>query len=212
MLTSRSRPCHDRRLRSAARRAAAAGGGEPRAGAPLRVARGLPARGRAAVHARLALRRRATRSCPSPGDYMTLRIAGEPIVIARDADGRAARLLQHVRPPRRRGGAGLRQRAGVQVPVPRLDLRPRRPADRRRLHEGRARASTLGAAAHAAAPARDVARQHLRQLRSRRRRRSPSTCAEFEKDFAFLRMEHCRLGNRIELDARRATGSSCTRT
>ena len=36
-----------------------------------------------------------------PGDYLTMRIAGEPIAIARNPAGELASLLQHVRAPGR---------------------------------------------------------------------------------------------------------------
>ena len=58
---------------------------------------------------------------PGPGDYLVRDLAGESVVVVRNRAGRAARLLQRVRPPRheapRRRTRLRSRRQGLQVPV-----------------------------------------------------------------------------------------------
>ena len=144
-----------------------AGRGEPCAGRDLCQPGDLPARGGRVLQARVAVRG------TGGGAGRSGRLHGAaPGRRARAALTRprrwAARQLQHVRPPRCRGCVRIGQSQGLQLPVPRLGLRSRRPAEGRRLHGGlqglrrrRLRPDT--------AATRCLAGQHLHQLRPRRR-------------------------------------------
>ena len=61
-----------------------------------------------------------------PGQYFTCQAGLVPVVVVRDHDGSAERLRQHLPPPRDRGGPGQGQAGDAAVPLPRLDVRPRR--------------------------------------------------------------------------------------
>ena len=65
------------------------------------------------------------------GDFVTTTVGGRPVVVTRGGDGADPRPAQPLRPPRRRR---RRRRRGVRqalhLPVPRLDVRRRRPARR----------------------------------------------------------------------------------
>ena len=63
-----------------------------------------------------------------PGSYFTLQVGEVPLVVVRDREGDAARVRQRLPPPRRRGRHRPRQLHDAPVPLPRLDLRPRRQA------------------------------------------------------------------------------------
>ncbi len=72
-----------------------------------------------------------------PGDYVSMRIAGEPVAVVKGADGELRGLLERlpapcVPDPRRR--RQLRQ--GDPLPVSRLDVRPRRTAARGAREDG----------------------------------------------------------------------------
>ena len=135
---------------------------------------------------------------PNPGDYLTLRIAGEPIVIARDGAGalhasynmcvhRGVEVAQgcgnakafkcpyhgwiYDLAGRLTGAAYMKESAGFSLGDARM-----RPI---RLETWR------GNVFVSFDPDGPALSEHLE---------------EFDKEFAFLRMEHCRLGNRIELD------------
>lgn len=135
---------------------------------------------------------------PDPGDYMTLRIAGEPLVIARDQAGtlsafsnmcvhRGVEVAQgcgnakafkcpyhgwvYDLAGRLTGAAYMKESEGFALGDQRMQ------PIRLETWSGNVFVSFDPGGAPLA--------EHLR---------------EFEKDFAFLRMEHCRLGNRIELD------------
>ena len=69
-------------------------------------------------------------SSPSPGSYFTLRVAGRPAGRGPRPGGHAARVRERLPPPRRRGGLGRRALHHAAVPLPRVDLRPRRLAAR----------------------------------------------------------------------------------
>ncbi len=69
---------------------------------------------------------------PKAGDWHTLDYIGESVIVVRGKDRRAARVHQRLPPPRlahRRRVERLRAEAGL--PVPRMDLRPRRAPHRR---------------------------------------------------------------------------------
>jgi Rieske 2Fe-2S family protein len=135
---------------------------------------------------------------PEPGDYMTLRIAGEPIVVARGRDGEL------------RAFYNMCVHRGVEV----VEGTGRTRAFKCPYHgwtydlDGR----LLGAGYMKDCVAFDPASERLRPLRLQTWRRNvfvsfdpeapplAEHVAEFEKDFAFLRPEACRLGNRIELE------------
>ena len=72
------------------------------------------------------------RQLPNPGDYLTGTAGVQPVLVLRAERRRAAGLPQRLPPPRlappERLGA---VRQGDPLPLPRLDLPPRRPADRR---------------------------------------------------------------------------------
>lgn len=135
---------------------------------------------------------------PDPGDYMTLRIAGEPLVIARDQAGtlrafynmcvhRGVEVAQgcgnakafkcpyhgwvYDLAGRLTGAAYMKESEGFELGDQRMQ------PIRLETWSGNVFVSFDPGGAPLA--------EHLR---------------EFEKDFAFLQMEHCRLGNRIELD------------
>jgi Rieske 2Fe-2S family protein len=135
---------------------------------------------------------------PHPGDYMTLRIAGEPLVIARDQAGtlrafynmcvhrgvevaqgcgnaRAFKCPYHGwiydLAGRLTGAAYMKESEGFALCDQRMQ------PIRLETWSGNVFASFD--------PGGSPLAEHLR---------------EFEKDFAFLQMERCRLGNRIELD------------
>ena len=113
---------------------------------------------------------------PSVGDWFTVDIVGEPIVIVRDKAGERAGHVGRLPAP---GDAGVRRRRqldDVQVPVPPLELRPRRPTPRRagdgaddRLRQVRVRS--------AAAAGRALGGIRLRQLRPGRRAAGPDARA-----------------------------------
>ena len=67
-----------------------------------------------------------------PGSFLTTRAGRVPIVVTRDERRRAERLRQRLPPPGRGGRArAQREPAFAAVPLPRLDVRARRPAARR---------------------------------------------------------------------------------
>ena len=135
---------------------------------------------------------------PDPGDYMTLRIAGEPIVIARDRSGilRASYNMCVHRGVEVAQGCGNAKAFKCPYHGWIYDL------------DGR----LTGAAYMKESVGFTLAEQRMRPLRLETWAGNvfvsfdPDAAPlaehlrEFEKDFAFLRMEDCRLGNRIVLD------------
>jgi Rieske 2Fe-2S family protein len=134
---------------------------------------------------------------PEPGDYMTLRIADEPIIVARARDGvlyasynmcahRGVEVVQ---------GGGRARTFACPYHGWTYDL------------DGR----LLGAGYMTGCVGFEAGGVRLRPLRLETWRRNifvsfdedapplAEHVAEFEKDFAFLRPEACRLGNRLEL-------------
>ena len=61
-----------------------------------------------------------------PGTYLATDAGGVPILVTRDRQGDAARVRQRLPPPRRGADGRLRQPQHPPVPLPRVDLRPRR--------------------------------------------------------------------------------------
>jgi Rieske 2Fe-2S family protein len=133
-----------------------------------------------------------------PGDYLTMRIAGEPIVIARTNTGELAAFYNmcvhrgvevaegcgntrafkcpyhgwiYDLSGRLTGAAYMQESAGFDTPAARM----------RPLRLETWRGNIFVTFDHAAPPLDEFV-------------------AEFDKDFGFLRMEDCRLGNRIVLD------------
>ncbi len=62
-----------------------------------------------------------------PGDYAVTRAGSVPIIVTHGKDGQLRGFVNVSAPPARDRG-GERQQAAPAVPVPRMDLRPRRPA------------------------------------------------------------------------------------
>jgi Rieske 2Fe-2S family protein len=134
----------------------------------------------------------------APGDYLTSRIAGEPIVIARADDGSLHAFHNMCVHRGVEVAQGCGNARGFKCPYHgwSYDLTGR----------------LVGAPYMRDAGGFDPAGQRMRPLRLATWRRNvfvsfdsgapplAEHVAEFEKDFAFLRPEDCRLGNRIELD------------
>jgi Rieske 2Fe-2S family protein len=132
-----------------------------------------------------------------PGDYLTLRVAGEPLVVARDADGLHAFYNMCVH-------------RGVEVAEGCGNARVFKCPYHGWTYDLAGRLTGAGYMKESKGFERDGLR--LTPLRLDTWRRSifvtfdpaaPSLAghvAEWERDFAFLRPEACRLGNRIELD------------
>ena len=82
-------------------------------------------------------------SLAEPGDFLAADVVGESILIVRGKDGELRALLQRLPPSRLaavRGGVVRAAARRRQVPVPRLELLVRRPADRHAVHgQGRDR-------------------------------------------------------------------------
>jgi Rieske 2Fe-2S family protein len=139
-----------------------------------------------------------TEELPNPGDYLTLRIAGEPIVIARADDGALHAFYNMCVHRGVEVAEGCGNARALKCPYHgwTYDLTGR----------------LTGAPYMRDAAGFDPSRERLRPLRLDTWRHNvfvsfdPTACplaehvAEFEKDFAFLRPEECRLGNRIVLD------------
>jgi len=135
---------------------------------------------------------------PNPGDYMTMRIAGEPIVITRTHEGALAAFYNMCVHRGAEVAAGCGNARAFKCPYHGwiYDLSGR----------------LTGAAYMKESEGFDLAARRLRPLAVDTWRRNifatfdsaapplAQFVAEFEKDFAFLRMEDCRLGNRIVLD------------
>jgi phenylpropionate dioxygenase-like ring-hydroxylating dioxygenase large terminal subunit len=139
-----------------------------------------------------------TEEVANPGDYLSLRIGGEPIVIARAADGVLAAFYNMCVHRGAEVAEGCGNARAFKCPYHGwiYDLSGR-----------------LTGAAHMKESAGfELSGQRLRPVRIDTWRRNvfvtfdenaPSlaeSMAEFEKDFAFLRPDDCRLGNRIELE------------
>jgi Rieske 2Fe-2S family protein len=133
-----------------------------------------------------------------PGDYMTLRIAGEPIVVARAHDGSLGAFYN------------MCVHRGVEVAEGCGNARALRCPYHGWIYDLAGRLT--GAAYMKESAGFEPGAQRMRPLRLETWRRNvfvtfdPAAppLADFvgalEKDFAFLRMEDCRLGNRIELE------------
>ncbi len=102
-----------------------------------------------------------------------------------------------------RGSAPSRRDVRRQHPVPvsRLDLRPRRPADRRAAH-GRSAALPQGRLPAAPRPRRRLGRPHLHQPVAATRRRSRRSWPICPRSSAPWRMQDLRLGHRIVYDVK----------
>lgn len=135
---------------------------------------------------------------PDPGDYMTLRIAGEPVVIARDRDGDLGAFYN------------MCVHRGVEVAQGCGNTHAFRCPYHGWVYDLTGRLT--GAAYMKESQGFAVASERMRPLRIDTWRghvfitfdEAAPPLAEFvqafEKDFAFLRTEDCRLGNRIVLD------------
>ena len=87
--------------------------------------------------------RRPVSTVASPGDYFALTFAGIPTIILRDTVRHAARIRQHLSPPRLGATGRHRQHPRHRLPVSQLDLRTRRhPARRPGMQQDPARFDT----------------------------------------------------------------------
>jgi phenylpropionate dioxygenase-like ring-hydroxylating dioxygenase large terminal subunit len=139
-----------------------------------------------------------TEELPNPGDYMTLRITGEPIIIARGQDGelRAFYNMCVHRGVEVAQGCGTTRTFKCPYHGWTYDLA----------------GGLTGAGYMKECVGFDSSKERLRPIRLDTWRRNifvsfdpagpplAEHVAEFEKDFGFLGMDDCRLGNRIELD------------
>ena len=67
---------------------------------------------------------------PNPGDWRADDLSGVPILVVRNGDGELQGVSQRVPSPRRQGRERCRLgKAAVRLPLSRLELRSRRPAD-----------------------------------------------------------------------------------
>ena len=135
---------------------------------------------------------------PNPGDYMTLRLAGEPIVITRTPEGRLEAFYN------------MCVHRGVEVAQGRGNARAFKCPYHGWIYDLSGRLT--GAAYMRDSAGFEVADQRMPPLRLDTWRRcifvsfdaqAPPLAdfvREFDADFAFLQPEHCRLGNRIVLD------------
>ena len=135
---------------------------------------------------------------PDPGDYLTLRIAGEPLVIARTPEGDLNAFYN------------MCVHRGVEVAEGRGNAKAFKCPYHGWIYDLSGRLT--GAAYMRDCPGFDLDRQRMTPLRLETWRGSmfvsfdagapplAQFVAEFEQDFAFLHPEQCRLGNRIELD------------
>ena len=80
-----------------------------------------------------------------PGAFFTCDLGGVPIVVVRDKEGGTPRLPEHLPPPRLARLRGRGEARDAPVPLPRLDVRPRRLAARRPPLRPRARLRQDGA-------------------------------------------------------------------
>lgn len=139
-----------------------------------------------------------TEELPNPGDYTTLRIAGEPIVIARGPDGTLSAFYN------------MCLHRGVEVTEGSGNTRTFKCPYHDWVYDTCGRLTGAGYMKDSAGF--DTAGRRLRPIRLDTWRRfifvsfaddAPPLAErvqELEKDFAFLRPEDCRLGNRLELD------------
>jgi Rieske 2Fe-2S family protein len=135
---------------------------------------------------------------PHAGDYFTLRVAGEPIVVARDADG----ILQAF--------YNMCVHRGVEVAQGCGNARSLKCPYHGWTYDLSGRLTAAGYMKDSKGFERDGLRMTPLRLDTWRRcifvTFDPAPpplaqhVAEWERDFAFLRPEACRLGNRIELD------------
>ncbi len=135
---------------------------------------------------------------PNPGDYLTMRIAGEPIIIARTPAGELAAYYN------------MCLHRGVEVAEGCGNTRAFKCPYHGWIYDLSGRLT--GAAYMKESEGFELGEQRMRALRLETWRRNifvafdPAApplhefVAELERDFAFLRMEDCRLGNRIVLD------------
>ena len=108
------------------------------------------------------LRRARSEEVERPGQFFVRELLGDSIIVTRNAGGRGPRVPQRLPPSRhaalhRDDGHVRRQHP---VPVSRVDLRPRRPADRRAAH-GRSAALPQGGLPAARASHADVWDGHI---------------------------------------------------
>lgn len=139
-----------------------------------------------------------TEELASPGDYRTMRLAGEPIVLARTPEGEL------------RAFYNMCAHRGVEVASGCGNARSLKCPYHGWIYDLSGRLT--GAAYMKASPGFDLDEQRMTPLRIETWRRNifvsfnpdvrplAEFVADFEQDFAVLRPEACRLGNRIELD------------
>ena len=140
------------------------------AGAAVHVAGGPALRARRPVRPRVAVRR-ARRADPQPRRLVHDDVRQRADRRRPRQDGRDQRPVADLPPPGDAGVRGSRQLDDAQVPVPPLELRPRRPSARR-AGDGAHGGVRQGGVGPAPAAGRGVARIRLRQPRPRGARRS----------------------------------------
>ena len=193
---------HGRHRRQAARRHA--GRRAHAAGALLHRSVALRSASSTACSGRCGSMRADRRRRSTPGQYFVRELNGHNIVVTRNAAGevRAFHNVCRHRGTRlcdRGDGAVRRQHP---VPVSRVDLRSRRPADRRAAHGRRAALPQGGLSAAAGARGR-VGRPRLPESRRRTPRRSARSSARcVEQVPAAGSMQDLRLGRRIVYDVK----------
>ena len=156
-----------------------------------------------ALFARMWICAGRTEQVERPGQFFLREVLGESIIVTRSAAG-AVHAFYNV--CRHRGTRLCTEHDGQvrrqhPVPVSRVDLRPRRPADRRAAH-GRSAALPQGGLPAAPRPRRRLGRSHLPQSVDR----TPATAARAARrspgKFRPWRMEDLRLGHRIVYDVK----------
>ena len=149
---------------------------------------------------------------PNAGDYFTRTLGDESVIVTRDASGDDSRAVQRL-PPSRHAAVRADRRAlrrAHPVPVPQLDLRPRRPPARGAAHAaGFLARTTTRCIAPAARSGTDTSSCHLgpdgqpdRQDRAGVRPPCATSSRDLPERFAAWRMGDLRLGRRIVYDVK----------
>ena len=147
--------------------------------------------------------RAAPKRSSEPGQFVLRDVAGDSVIVTRSASQAACMRSTTSAATEARGSAPKalgHVRGKHPVPLPRVDLRPRRPADRRAAH-GRGSAFPQGGLSAAPRAGGPVGRPHLPEPRGHGRRRFCDQLADLPAKFHPWRMQDLRA---------RAAGSSTT--